>query len=389
MRIVAVSEHQQTLDTVRQVLVVEKSPFEVFCLIGNCRQATAAIEQYHPNLLIIETGNDDAGQLADLENLTLHNPGLAVLLLTPAYAPELLAQAMRVGVREVVPLPLNGDALLDAVFRVQKRASLAHAPASKGKVLAFIACKGGSGATFLAVNLGYAIASLSSKRVALLDLNLHFGNASLFVSDHVPSNTIADIASNIQRLDASFLMSSMVHVLNNFDLLAAPENPEGASLVRSEHIDQLIDLATRNYDIVILDMGRALDAVSVRALDRADLIYPVLQQTLPFIRDAKRMLATFQSLGYGQGKINLVVNRHEKGGDILLEDVESTLNMPVTHIVPNSFKAVSTSVNQGVPVMKLAPSDAVTKALSSWATGMVETNHTKQGGWMARMFNKG
>jgi len=32
---------------------------------------------------------------------------------------------------------------------------------------------------------------------------------------------------------------------------------------------------------VILDIGRALDPVSVRALDMSDVIFPVMQLTLP------------------------------------------------------------------------------------------------------------
>lgn len=388
MKIVAVSQSQQVLDDLRRFLVVEKSPFEVSFFTGSIAQAGLAVEQNHPNLLVFDAAFSGQTQLAELELITLRYPGMAVILLSQANSPEFLTEAMRVGVREVLPLPLSSQALLDAVFRAQKRTSLAHAPTRKGKVLTFIACKGGSGATFLAVNLGYILASTSGKRVALLDLNLHFGNASLFVSDHAPANTIADVASNIQRLDASLLASSMVQILPNFGVLAAPESPERASEIKPEHLDALIELATTHYDFVILDMSRTLDAVSVRALDRADMLFPVLQETLPFIRDAKRLLATFKSLGYGQEKIQLVVNRYEKGGDIRLEDVESTLGMKVAHTIPNSFKAVSASVNQGVPVMKIAPHDTVTKALMQWAKTLTELNNVKQTGWLARVFNK-
>ena len=43
------------------------------------------------------------------------------------------------------------------------------APTRKGKILAFISCKGGSGATFLAANLAYVLATQTNKKVALLD----------------------------------------------------------------------------------------------------------------------------------------------------------------------------------------------------------------------------
>lgn len=389
MKIVAVSQNQQTLDELRHQLATEKSSLEVFLFNGGILQAEAAIDQNRPNLLILETARGDRAELAELELIGLHHPDMAVILLAQSQSPAFLTDAMRVGVREVLPPPpFSGPALQDAIERTQKRVALMHAPAHKGKVLAFIACKGGSGATFLAVNLGYVLAAAYEKRVAVFDLNLHFGNASLFVSDHAPHNTLADVASNIQRMDTSFLASSMVQVLPHFGVLAAPESPERAAEVRPEHIDALLDLAVAHYDFVILDMGRALDAVSVRALDRANVIFPVLQETLPFIRDAKRLLATFRSLGYGREKINLIVNRYEKSAEIRLNDVEHTLGMKVSHTIPNSFKAVSASVNQGVPVMKIAPHDAVTKTLAHWGKELAGDPPAKSGGWLANLFKK-
>ncbi len=78
-----------------------------------------------------------------------------------------------------------------------------------GKIIAFVSCKGGSGATFLAANLAYALAQ-ENQRVALFDLNLQFGDAALFVSDQKPAATLSHVAQQIHRLDASFLAASMV-----------------------------------------------------------------------------------------------------------------------------------------------------------------------------------
>ncbi|SFN18738.1 pilus assembly protein CpaE [Formivibrio citricus] len=386
MKIVAVSHNQHNLDELRRLLVADSSALDASFFTGGVSQAESAVNQAHPNLLIFDAAHANQAQLAGIELISLHHPDMAIILLTESQSQEFLTEAMRIGVREVLSLPLSSQSLRDAIWRIQKRSALMHATNHKGKVLAFLACKGGSGATFLAVNLGYILAAAEGKRVALLDLNLNFGNASLFVYDHPPTTTLADLCNNIQRLDASFLASSMVQILPNFGILAAPESPERATEVKTAHLDALIELATRHYDFVILDACRSLDAVNVRALDRADLVFPVLQETLPFIRDAKRLLATFRSLGYGQEKIHLIVNRYEKGGDIRLEDVEHTLGMKVAHTIPNSFKAVSASVNQGIAVMKIAPHDTVTKALEQMGKTLLEVPDDKSGNWLTRLF---
>lgn len=387
MKIAAVSKNQQLLDELRRILTLEKGVPEVSITLGTILQAEAVADQNRSDILIIDATCDNLAELASLEHISLRHPSMAVILLCPVRSPEFLIEAMRVGVREVLSLPLSKPTLLEAVARVQYRATLGK-PLRKGTVLAFIGCKGGSGATFLATNLGYILAAAKGKKVALLDLNLQFGDASLFVSDSVPANTLADVAgSNASRLDAYFLASAMVQVLPNFGVLAAPEDPSRATEIRPESIEVLLNLAKTHYDFVILDIGRSLNAITVKALDHADLIFTVLQETLPFIRDTNQVLHSLQALGYTKDKVRLIVNRYEEGGDIRLEDVERTLGVKVFKTIPNSYSAVSASVNQGVPMMQIAGHDPVTKALQAIAQGLAGETSVKRNGWLSNLLH--
>ena len=345
-------------------------------------------DREQPDLVILESSCQGNAELAALESVGQRHPNINFIMLCEHLSPEFLVQAMRIGVRDVLPIPVAPEALRTAVARLEKnnRNSGSHRPT--GKVLAFIACKGGSGATFLASNLGYVLAAEYGKKVALFDLNLQFGDAALFVSDRPAATTLSDVANNISRLDASLLATSMVQVLPNYGVLAAPENPSQASDVRPEHIQALLALAAAEYDYVILDVGRNLDGVILKALDRADLIFPVLQETLPFIRDARRIILTLQSLGYSQDKIRPLVNRHEKGGEIHLDDVERTLGMKVYEVFPNSFETVSASVNQGVPILKMAKRDPVSKALLKLGHELEQGEHAEKGGWLGHLFGR-
>jgi pilus assembly protein CpaE len=274
---------------------------------------------------------------------------------------------MRAGVREVLPTPLTRGVVIEVVERFQQRIALARMPAHQCKVLAFIPCKGGSGATFLATNIAYALAAPGNKRVALFDFNLQFGDASMFIQDGLRTTSIADVARQIQRLDGSFLASSMIQVLPNLGVLAAPEKPEMAAEIKPEHINPLFQVAIKHYDFLILDVGRELDAISIQVLDRADFIFPVLQQTLPSIRDAKRVSDAFRALNYQDDKVRLIVNRYQKNADITIADLEGTLNTTIFKVVPNDYTVVTGSVNQGIPAIKLAPRSPVAKSLQEIA----------------------
>lgn len=385
VKILVLSPHEEKLGELRHLLDGLEGNRESVLVKGDVENLASLIVREHPDLVIFERPSFDGEEFAALERSLLKYPGVAVLLLCPTPSAELLLRAMRIGVREVLPSPLSAAALSDVLMRLERRGAVNNRGHAAGKALAFIPCKGGSGATFLAANFAYALATTEKKRVALIDLNLQFGDAALFVSDSVPRNTLADLVRDIGRLDPSFLASSMIQVTPEFGVLAAPEEVDQAAGIKPEHIDRLLDVALRSYDYVILDVGRRLDGTTIRALDRVEAIYPVLQMTLPFLRDAKRLLNAFHSLGYGTEKIHLIANRYIKGGEITLQSVEKTLGHAVELTVPNSFNAVAASVNQGVPIVKMAPHDPVAKCLQELAGGMV---HGKQErGWLKSVFS--
>jgi pilus assembly protein CpaE len=367
LKIAALSPDAAMLDQLRHQLQSWDSSLALTLACGGIDQAATIAEQELPDVLLIEGTRHDADELAQLERLIARHPALVVILLSPNQSAELLRHAMRVGLREVLSVPLSREALIEAIGRVRQRLSAGAAPKAKGRIVSFVGCKGGSGATFLATNLAYALAESQEKKIALIDLNCQLGDAALYVTQRAASATLADVAQQVQRLDAPLLMSSMVHVLPNFHLLPAPEEPEQALHIRPEHIDPLLSVAAGAYDFVIIDAGRSLNDVSVRAMDHSETVFAVLQLNLPFLRDAKRLLHALGALGYAKEKVRLVVNRFEEKAAISLADVTETLRREIFKTIPNSFAAVSASMNQGEPISRLSPRDAVTRALRELA----------------------
>jgi pilus assembly protein CpaE len=291
---------------------------------------------------------------------------------------------MRAGVREVLPSPVTAPALEAAVSRVA--AKLARAPSRKiGKILEFMPCKGGAGATFLATNLGWQLAE--TKSVLLIDLNLQFGDALAFVHDGKAPLTLADVAKDIGRLDASLLAASTVNVAPNYSILAAPEDLAHAMEVKPEHIDAVLSLAVTQYDFVLLDVGRSLDTIAVKALDRAWRIFPVLQSSLPDLRNAGKLLEAFKSLGYPQEKTELIINRFDKGGDIGIDQVQRSLGSVRLNTVPNSYREVNASINHGDPLIRNSRGNTVARHLADFAQALSPRPEENRG-LLGRIFRK-
>jgi pilus assembly protein CpaE len=328
----------------------------------------------------------DLEDLPVLEHVSAQHPHTALVMMCANHTPEFLINAMRVGVREVLKSPVTRETLVAAVERIEQRLGLAARPRQPGTVVAFIPCKGGSGATFLATNLGYQLAA-ENRKVLLVDLNLQFGDAVLFIHDSKPANNLADVARNIQRLDASFLAGNLVKISPNYGVLAAPEDPGQAMEVKPEHVELLLNVAANHYDFVILDVGRVLDAVTLKALDRATYVFPVMQLTLPFLRDAHRLVCTFRSLGYSKDKIRLLVNRLEKSGELKLADAERSLGLSAFRTLPNSYQAVAAAVNHGQPLASFARGNPVAKSLQELARTLIPPS-TESGGLLGKLLRR-
>ncbi|MET0265838.1 MAG: AAA family ATPase [Duganella sp.] len=388
MKIVVISRDERHLAEVMRMLRARAPGDEINHLAGGAIRLSALSDDQMPDVMIIDRPLADEGDLEQLERFSSQNPGIACVALSEQQEPQFLLRAMRAGLRDVLPYPVSSATLFPTIERIGEK--LERRGQANGKVLAFISCKGGSGATFIATNLGYALAASGKQKVALIDMNLQFGDASLFVSDHKPLATLSDVAQQIHRLDPSFLASSMLSITPNFGVLAAPSDPAHANDVKPDHVDAILKLARRHYDFILLDVGRSLDAVSIRALDHADHIYPVLQTTLPYIRDGKRLLNVFRSLEYGKDKVHLLVNRHDKGGEIRLKDLEAAFDSEIGITIPNHYDAAAASVNQGVPVLKLSPASPLSAGLAEFARKLTGEAAPEQhsGGFFGRLMSR-
>ena len=361
--------------------------FEVSHIVQALRDVPVVINGSQPDLVLVETTTPQ--DFEALESLAKAHPEIDYLLVGNELGPEFLLRAMRVGVREVLPTPTTPDAVLAALRRqLRKRAPVASgAVASLAEVLAVVSCKGGSGATFIAANLSHLLAAGGRRRVALIDMNLQFGDAALFVSSETPVSSVADVARNINRLDADLLRSSMSEVAPGLWVLAAPDDPAQAADVLPEHVRQIIQLAREMFDFVIIDTGRSLSAVTLQALDLADRVYAVLQLTLPFIRDGKRLRNVFRSLDYPAHKIQWIVNRHQKDSQFTVDDLKKTLAIERVITLPNHYEAVAAAVNQGVPVERIAPNSTIAKSLRELAQSIAPPLAGKgRTGWLSGLF---
>ncbi|MEI5996892.1 AAA family ATPase [Paraburkholderia bengalensis] len=319
-----------------------------------------------------------------LSAIATKHADLTCMLLTPSPSAELLIRAMRAGVRDVQPWPADPHDLRHAVERIAMKS---NGTRRDGRVISFISCKGGSGTSFLAANLAFA-ASTAGKRALLIDLNQQFGEAAFLVSEVTPPATLADVSAQIERLDPAFLDACLTHISDGFDVLAGAPDPAKAKEIKPEHLQRILNLVRHRYDLVIFDIGQSISNVSIAALDQSDCIFPVLQLSLPYLRGGRRLLDIFRSLGYRGDKVRVLVNRYEKKGPVGLPELEKALGLRVATVIPEDGASVSASINQGVPILRLARSSGVAKGLCELVRSLSPQPESGRGSILQKIFNR-
>lgn len=355
------------------------------------------------DILIVDSPVEGQGQgqrqhldqdLALLSQWVAGQPALGVLLLTDDIDPAILLQAMRSGIREVLQRQPDAEELLQAMNRLKRHAQSftplspieTGTPSGGGRLVAFLPSKGGCGATFMATNTAHLLAKDFQRDTLLIDLDLHGADASYYLSNDEHRNSLLDLTRHIDRLDSQLLHSSLHPVIPQLFLLAAPDVSELDSAITAGQLEQVLRLARQQYGLVLIDLPDALDALTVKALDMADEVYLLLENTVPNVRNAKRWITMLRSLGYADSKLRVVLNKTHPSSDIDASHIESALGLPLCHTLPGDPVTALQAINQGVPLATLNANSPLVQALRQFIEQEWHLAASRRKSWLKRWF---
>ncbi len=317
---------------------------------------------------------------SDLDDLSLLNQEKshpAMIYLASNWTEQHLIDLMRSGVQDIVHLPLNGSSqdLLDAVERIRQKTEIAKRSKAKGKIISVMPCKGGAGATFICVNLAYQLAEKYNQRVLLIDLHTQYGDAAYYLTDSLAAGNVADVVTQ-PYLNSVTIASAAMQVAENYYLLPAANSIEKSAKIQSHQIDTLLTVAASEYDYVLLDLSSSLDVLSTRGIDRSDYVYLVSQPTLNFLKALINTLNLFKELDYPNSQIRLVMNQFDMDAALSGEKITQLLSRDVDNQIPYDGAAVDESINAGIPIVKMNPTNRVSLAIDEMTNILLERKVT-------------
>jgi pilus assembly protein CpaE len=294
---------------------------------------------------------------------------------------QIMLEAFRLGVKEFIPQPVNPQEMEAALSRFEERlgARLPTRERKMAKVVSIIGAKGGVGTTTVATNLAVSTRHVSStKSVALMDLNLHNSDLTLFL-DLKGSGGLRDLSQDLSRLDETILESVLMKHKSGVDLLPSGYDGLNGMAPVSGCVAHTLDLMQSLYDLVFVDCGHILETTK-EALDFSSTIILVTTLNVPAVRRTKQLLDVFRDAHYGSNKIMIVVNRYSTRDEELLRHTEETLKHKVDGLIPNDYTSTNHASNDGRPLTMLAPRAAITQWYLKQGAVFGGNNHEGQQG---------
>ncbi len=317
------------------------------------RAGVEAARSRQPELVLVEMGPNLSALRAFAREISAGTPDAALVgIFRPEALPAdvaegpLLIEAIRCGVKDFLRRPVSTTELDELLARTESKG--VKRTSKPGVVVSLISNKGGVGKSTLALNAAVALARKHPERVLLIDASLQLGVAASMLDLH-PAATLTDAVRERDRLDETFIRQLAAPHESGLHLLAAPHSAVEAAEVDDELISQVITLARRAYDFVVIDTFPLFDRVVVAVLDLSERAYVVMENVVPTLLGAAKLLELLAGLGFPQERQRLVLNRYASvAGGLKPLDVANRLNRPVDFVLPHD-KRVVVAANTGRP----------------------------------------
>ena len=314
------------------------------------------------DLLIMEIGEDLRKEFLAVQSAIGKGAAESIFVTAAKTDPEMIIQALRAGVKEFFSQPLKREEVIASLEKFRdNRLKAVPGNRPKGKIVNLLGSKGGVGTTTIAVNLATGLRELEgSPSVALLDVNPLLGDLPIFL-DIKASLDWGELVKNISRVDSTFLMSIMAKHETGIFVLPSATMLDGVMATR-EVIDKLLGLLKSSFDYVVVDSGNHANNTSLKILTMADQVLLVSLLDLPCLTNTRRLLKTFQDLGFPRKEqTEVVVNRFLKNSLIGMEEAEKSLGRKIYWSIPNDYRTAVSAINQGKPLNRIDPKGDLAK----------------------------
>ncbi|WP_419728287.1 AAA family ATPase [Lichenicola sp.] len=321
---------------------------------GGVRAAIVALRRSAtPRTLIIDIGGEAQPLSALSELADVLEPDVQVLVVGDRSDLDFYRQITRgLGSSDYLPKPLTRDVVLRHFAPLVSGKNMMAGTKQSARFLSVTAVRGGAGATTIAAYLAWHLAVDRRQHTALLDIDLHRGNAAMLLGVRVTGG-LRTAMETPDRVDELFIERS-AQILdtsiaaNRLSVLASEERLTEPLFYEAGAAAKLISVMQRRYTMIVGDVPLQQEPHMLDFLGLAHRRILVMEPTLVAIRDMLRMLALPLAPMQTQRPI-IVLNRVGQPGGLTRQQVEAGLGVVPDIAIPDMPKQLGPAATLGLP----------------------------------------
>lgn len=245
----------------------------------------------------------------------------------------------------------------------------------QGMLIAFLSAKGGTGTSSLCANIAMNIKQAQPEaRIVVVDLVLPIGSIGPIVGYEGNTNivTVADLPASETTGDY-FYKNLPRPELWQFQLLAGSPDPFKANTLKGDRLGQMIETVRSAYDIVLVDLGRALSRISLPILKQADLISLIVSTDHSTVKLTKIVYDYLISQGIESQRMFAILNRALGLEGATKAEAEEIIGLPIKTTMPYMGGNFALANNLNQPIATKYPTDTAAIIFKDLAANMVKT----------------
>ncbi|HBR39812.1 MAG: pilus assembly protein CpaE [Roseobacter sp.] len=312
---------------------------------------------------------------------------IKVILIAEDMSPASLHSLLRQGADEFVPYPLPEGELAATIERlragpeptaehIEAGPKLKPGADKDGAVIVVHGLAGGTGATSMAVNLAWELATSDKKnppKVCLLDFDLQFGAVATYL-DLPRREVVYDMLIETDEMDEESFGQALLTYEDTLQVLTAPADMLPLDLITSEDVTRILDMARNQFDYVVVDMPSTLVQWTETVLSNAHVYFAMLELDMRCAQNALRFKRALQSEELPVEKLRYVMNRAPKFTDLnakaRVKRMAESLGISIDVQLPDGGKQVTQANDHGLPLANTAAKNPLRREIAKLASSI-------------------
>lgn len=373
--VLIVDDIPETRENLQKLLYFE-TDIEIAGTAENGQKAIDQARMLQPDIVLMDINMPDMDGITASQEIVRLAPASQIIMMSVQSEADYLRRSMLAGAVDFLTKPFTSEELSSSIHRVYEMGAKRRPPplardeteqgmptaagpaayqsSPGGKLLLIYSPKGGTGCSTLAANLAIAIAQTTSKKVALVDASLQFGDADVLLNLQ-GTQTIVDATKRIDELDADLLSVLMSTHPSGIKVLAAPLSPVDSDTISPEVYKEVLRRLQKAFDYVVLDSWSYLDDTILAAIDLAERVLIVMTPEIPSIKGTKQFFEIAEALEFPLDRVDLILNKVYPRDGIRPEQIENSMKHKIQAQFEFEPQATRQAVNQGQPVIAAQP----------------------------------